>query len=404
MTGCSPSRAVLHRQGASRELQPRPAYDIEAWRSQIPVLQSMIPMNNCSQAPQALSVRAAAERYLDSWRDDVMDWEPWIEEVERARTEFALLINADPGDVAVCSSVSHATASVAGALDYAGRRDSVVVSQAEFPTVGQVWQAHQRLGAKLRWVPVEEGQISIDRYADVLDDTVALVSACHGYYQTGFKQDLEVLVDLAHGAGALLFVDAYQTLGTHPIDVQTLDVDFLASGNLKYLMGAPGIAFLYVRREVADRLEPNVTGWFGQRNPYAFEVDVLDFAPGARRFDTGTPPIPNAYVARAGMEIINEVGPAAIRDWTEHLSGRLIEGARERGLVRIGPDDPACKTPSTAFVCPGESHAAEVMLRERGVIGSACGQVVRMAPHFYSTFEDVDRALDALTEVFDGTR
>ena len=107
----------------------------------------MIPMNNCSQAPQALSVRAAAERYLDSWRDDVMDWEPWIEEVERARTEFALLINADPGDVAVCSSVSHATASVAGALDYAGRRDSVVVSQAEFPTVGQVWQAHQRLGA-----------------------------------------------------------------------------------------------------------------------------------------------------------------------------------------------------------------------------------------------------------------
>ena len=381
-------------------MQPRPAYDIDAWRSQIPILQSIIPMNNCSQAPQALSVRAAAERYLDSWRDDVMDWEPWIEEVEGARAEFAVLINADPQDVAVCSSLTHATAAVAGALRYDRARNSVVVSHAEFPTVGHVWQAHQRLGAKLRWVPVEQGQISLDRYSEVLDGSVALVSACHGYYRTGFKQDLEALVELAHGAGALLFVDAYQTLGTHPIDVQTLDVDFLASGNLKYLMGTPGIAFLYVKREVAERLEPTITGWFGQRNPYSFEVDVLDFAAGARRFDTGTPPIPNAYIARAGMEIINEVGPAAIRDWTEQLSVRLIEGARERGLERIGPDDPARKTPSTAFVCPGDSHAAEAMLRERGVIGSARGQVVRMAPHFYSTFEDVDRALDALDDVF----
>ena len=383
-------------------MQPRPSYDIEAWRSQIPILQTTIPMNNCSQAPQAISVREAAERYLDSWRDDVMDWETWIEEVELARTEFARLINADPGDIAVCSSVSQATAAVAGALVYDGPRDTVVVSQAEFPTVGHVWQAHERLGAKLRWVPVERGEISVDRYSETLDDSVALVSACHGYYQTGFKQDLEALVDLAHGAGALLYVDAYQTLGTHPIDVRSLDVDFLASGNLKYLMGTPGIAFLYVKREIADRLEPNVTGWFGQADPYSFEVDVLDFAAGARRFDTGTPPIPNAYVARAGMEIINKVGPAAIRDWTEELSRQLIEGGRERGLPRIGPDDPARKTPSTAFVCPGDSHVAEVMLRERGVIGSARGQVVRMAPHFYSTYDDVDRALDALTEVFGG--
>ena len=400
MSAAASTREIFERQGAFQAVQPKPSYDIEAWRRQIPILQTLIPMNNCSQAPQATSVREAAERYLDSWRDDVMDWEPWIAEVERARAEFARLINADPEDVGICGSVSQATAAVAGALVYDASRDTVVVSQAEFPTVGHVWLAHQRLGAKLRWVPVEGGQISIDRYSETLADDVALVSACHGYYQTGFKQDLEALVELTHRAGALLFVDAYQTLGTHPIDVQSLDVDFLASGSLKYLMGVPGIAFLYVKREVAERLEPNVTGWFGQRHPYAFEVDVLDFAGGARRFDTGTPPIPNAYIARAGMEIISEVGPAAIQEWTEELSRRLIEGGRERGLARIGPDDPARKTPSTAFVCPGDSHVAEAMLRERGVIGSARGHVVRMAPHFYSTIEDVDSALDALAEVF----
>ena len=381
-------------------MQQTPTYDIDVWRSRIPILQTTIPMNNCSQAPQVASVRNAAERYLDSWRDDSMDWDPWIGEVEAAWAEFARLINADPEDVAVCTSVSQATAAVAGALEYDAPRDTVVVSQAEFPTVGHVWQAHQRLGARLRWVPVESGEISLDRYSQALDEQTALVSACHGYYQTGFKQDLEALVELAHGVGALLFVDAYQTLGTHPVDVRSLDVDFLASGNLKYLMGMPGIAFLYVKREIADRIEPTVTGWFGQRNPYSFRVDELDFAPGARRFDTGTPPILSAYVARAGMEIINEVGPDAIREWTEALSLRLIEGGRSRGLERIGPDDPARKTPSTAFVCPGDSHHAEAKLRERGVIGSARGEVVRLAPHFYSTPEDVDAALDALAGVF----
>ena len=208
----------------------------------------------------------------------------------------------------------------------------------------------------------------------------------------------------AHGAGALLFVDPYQTLGTHPIDVQSLDLDFLASGNLKYLMGAPGIAFLYVKKAVADQLSPTVTGWFGQRDPFSFEVDNLDFAPGARRFDAGTPPVMNAYVARAGMQIINEIGPAAIRSWTEHLSERLIEGARAHGIERIGPDDPTQKTPSTAFLCPGDSHEAEDRLRERGVIASARGPVVRLAPHFFSTEDDVDTALAALASVFDSLK
>lgn len=381
-------------------MQSKPPYDIEAWRNRISLLQSVIPMNNCSQAPQVDTVREAADRYLESWRNDGMDWDIWISEVDRARAEFARLINAAPEDVAVCTSVSQATAAVAGALEYDGPRNTVVVSKAEFPTVGHVWLAHERLGVRLRWVAVEKGEIPLDGYRDAVDGQTALLSACHGYYQTGFKQDLAALVDIAHGAGALIFVDAYQTLGTDPVDVRALDVDFLASGNLKYLMGAPGIAFLYVKREVADRLEPALTGWFGQRNPYSFEVDTLDYAPGARRFDTGTPPVINAYMARAGMEIINEIGPAAVCTWTEELSRLLIEGGRERGLERIGPDDPTRKTPSTAFVCPGDSHEAELRMRERGVIASARGPVIRLAPHFYTTPADVESALDALAEVY----
>ena len=385
-------------------MSSKPEYDIDAWRSRISILRTAIPMNNCSQAPQVDTVRGAAERYLDSWRADGMDWDEWIAEVERARAEFARLINAAPEDVAVCSSVSHATAAIASAVSLEGDRDAVVLSKAEFPTVGHVWMARARSGARLRWVQVEDGEIDPDRYIEAVDGSVALVSACHAYYQTGYKQDLDALVDIAHRAGALFFVDAYQTLGVHPIDVQALDVDFLTSGNLKYLMGAPGIAFLYVKRAVADRLSPTVTGWFGQRDPFSFEVDRLDFAPGARRFDAGTPPVLQAYVARAGMQIINDIGPAAIQSWTERLSERLIEGARARGVERLGPDDPTRKTPSTAFLCPGDAHEAEDRLRERGVIASARGPVVRLAPHFYSTEDDVDTALTALAEVFDSMK
>lgn len=377
-----------------------PSYDIAAWRGRIPLLQTTIPMNNCSHAPLLTGVKEAAERYTASWNEDGMDWDEWIGEVEEARGAFARLINADAEDVAVCSSVSQAAASIAGALDYGASRRTVVASMAEFPTVGHVWLAHRKLGAELRWVEVADGEVPLDGYRRSVDDQTLIVSACHGYYQTGFKQDLDAIVEIARGKGSLLFVDAYQTMGVHPVDVRALDVDFLASGNLKYLMGAPGIAFLYVKREIAERLEPTLTGWFGRKNPFEFTVDALDWADGARRFDTGTPPIASAYLARAGMDAIAEVGPAAIRDWTEALSGRLIEGGRERGLELLGPDDPARKTPSNAFRCPGDSHRAEVLMRERGVLASARGPAVRLAPHFYSTLDDVDAALDALAGVF----
>lgn len=357
-------------------------------------------MNNCSHAPLLDSVRNAAERYTESWDRDGMDWDAWIGEVESARAAFAGLINADTEDVAVCTSVSQAAASVAGALDYGGARRTVVASKAEFPTVGHVWLAHGKLGAEVRWVEVDRGAVPLDGYRTAVDRETLIVSACHGYYQTGFKQDVASIAQIAHAEGALLFVDAYQTMGTCPVDVRALDVDFLASGNLKYLMGAPGIAFLYVKREVADTMRPSLTGWFGRQNPFAFTVDQLDWANGARRFDTGTPPIAAAYTARAGMDAIAEVGPSAIRDWTQALSARLIKGGRDRGLQLLGPDDPTHKTPSTAFACPGDSHRAEALMRERGVLASARGPAVRLAPHFYSTPDDVDAALDALADVY----
>jgi selenocysteine lyase/cysteine desulfurase len=375
-----------------------PAYDLAGWRRRIPLLSTTIPMNNCSQAPQTDVTRAAAERYLDSWNRVGMDWDAWMEEVRLAKLEFATLINASLDEIAVFSSVSEATSTVASTLDFHGGRDTVVVTEAEFPTIGHVWLAQERRGARVRWVPLSDGRIDVASYENLLDSRTAIVSASHGYFLNGSTQDLGALAERAHAVGARLYVDAYQTAGIVPIDVRALDVDFLAAGTLKFLMGAPGIAFLYVRRELIETLRPTVTGWFGRADPFAFRVKELDWSPTASRLDAGTPPVMNAYIARAGIHIINEIGVSNIRAWHEGLAARLIDGGRARGLELHGTDDVSRRTATTAFIVE-DSHAVEAAMRARGVLPTARGPVIRIAPHFYNTCEDVDVALDTLAGV-----
>jgi len=375
-----------------------PDYDIEACRADIPLLASCIPMNNCSQAPQTDATRAAAERYLDSWNDRGMDWDAWLAEVALAKAEFATLIGATPSDIAVFSSVSEAASAVASALELSGRRNGLIVSEAEFPTVAHVWLAQSPRGGRVSFAPVCDGTIDPSVYDALIDDRTALVSACHGYYANGFIQDVRRIAACAREAGALSFVDAYQTLGVVPVDVRALGVDFLTSGNLKFLMGMPGIAFLYVRPEVVGTMHPTVTGWFGRSDPFTSRARTLDWSPTASRFDTGTPPVISAYVARAGMELINAIGPAKIRAWHEVLGQRLIDGGRTHGLTLHGTGDMAQKTATTAFVVRDPS-AVEDAMRAHGVLPTARGDVLRLAPHFFTTIDDVDRALDLLAEL-----
>jgi selenocysteine lyase/cysteine desulfurase len=381
-----------------------PSFDPASWRAEIPILDRYIPLNNCSHAPQMTRTAEAAQRYLRDWNRVGMDWEAWMGEVEACRGAFAALIGAEPHEVAITSSVSAATTAIASTLDFSARRNRVVASGAEFPTVGHVWLAHKRYGAHVDWVPTRQDRMLAADYEDYIDDRTAIVSAAHAWYQNGALQPIEEIAQTAHGHGALLFVDAYQSAGNIPIDVKKMGVDFLAAGAQKYLLGIPGIAFLYVRQEVAEGLHPASTGWFGRKNPFAFDEKLLDWAHSGRRFDTGTPPIVNACVARAGLDVINEVGAEVIREWTLGLSRRLVERAHRHGLEIHGPQNPAERTPSSAFSCGAlDSHQVEVALLERGVLASARGPVVRLAPHFYNTLDEMDTAVDLLAGVLKGT-
>lgn len=377
-----------------------PPYDMETWRKQFPILEGGIHLANCSQSPQSLRVRRAIEGYLENWNEMGMDWERWMDDVNKSKAEFARLINADPSEIAMLTSVSQATASIASSLDYSGKRNKVVATEAEFPTVIHVWTAHQRYGFDLELVPVVNGEIDIAAYEKIIDQRTLITSIPQVYYQNGFKQDIAAICEIAHQKGSLFYVDAYQCLGTDPVDVKAMDIDMLASGNLKYLLALPGSAYLYVKKELAAYLKPSATGWFGQENPFSFDIINFQYASDARRFDTGTPSVITAYAARAGMEIVNEVGVENIKMWVDELSEYTIQQVQRRGLETTSPLDIRKKGPTTAISVP-DPHAVEAELKKRGVVASARGPIIRFAPHFFVTHQDIDRALDALEDVLD---
>lgn len=367
-----------------------PASQLDGLRAEFPLLATHSLLNNCSQGPQSMAARRAADGFLDSWRNDGMDWGGWIQEVNLARAAFARLINAHPDEIAVTSSVSEAVSSLATALDFS-RRPRLVVEDTEFPTVAHGWQAQVPRGAQIHWV--------VDgNFGDLIDERTNLVSVTHASYLTGAKQDVAAIAAEAHRHGALVFTDVYQTIGTCPIDVRALEVDFLAAGCLKYLLGTAGIAFLYVRRSIIERLVPTVTGWFGRREPFAFDARRLDWAPTAARFDTGTPPLINAAIARAGIELIETAGPAAIDRRIQSLSVQTRDLALARGLTVLSPADPATKSPTTAIAVGDQAGVIEGRLRDRRILVSARGPVIRVAPHFFTTDREIALAVAALEE------
>ncbi|MEA4847975.1 MAG: aminotransferase class V-fold PLP-dependent enzyme [Clostridiaceae bacterium] len=396
-------------QYASNQKIIAPAYkgliseqEIEKWRAEFPILKTTAHLGNCSQSAQSIKVRDAITNYLDNWQTVGMDWDSWVEEVNLAKAEFAKVINADPSEIAVTSCVSEAISSIANSLDYSGKRKKVVVTDAEFPTVDYIWLANQRYGAKVDFISVNENhQIDIEEYERYIDENTLITSITQVYYLNGFKQDIAKIAEIAHGKGSLLLVDSYQCLGTEPVDVKKMNIDMLASGCLKYLFGIPGIAFLYVNKDLVPKFRPTVTGWFGQTNPFLFQTRYNDWSETASRLDTGTPPVLNSYAARAGLKIINEVGVERIKDRIDMLSAYALKGCLERGLTTISPFDVNKKGGTTAIVVAPkiDSHQMEAELRKRNIIGSGRGEVIRIAPHFYSKPEEIDYALDTIKQI-----
>ena len=371
--------------------------DIETWSGAFPAVaeEGRVHLNNCSASPlpqRGIDARRECERV---WVTEGNPWETWLAKVNEAKAQFAGLINADPDDVAVLSCATQAFSQVASALTYE-ERPGIVLSELEFPTTPQFWGAQERRGAEVGVAESDDGvTVPAAAYERQIDDDTALVCTSHAYSFTGGLCPVDAVADAVHDAGGYLFLDAYQSMGVVPIDVAEQGIDMLVSGTLKFLLGGPGIAFLYVDPDVAAELEPTNLGWFGVDDIFGFETESPEYAPGARRFEQGTPPATAAYQASAGMSVIEEVGVDTVRERTREHTSHLVAGARDRGFSVRTPTDPE-RRGSVVNVQVTDPAATTDALLDDGFNVSHRGGGVRLSPHFYNTTAELDRALDAI--------
>ena len=368
---------------------------LERFRQRFPILGRRVYVNSCSQGALSLDVESALATFTESWHTHGSPWDRWVGEVERLRAVFAAAIGADADEVAVMPSASTGITAIATALAFDGDRRTVVLGEFEFPTMGHVWLAQQRRGARVTWVRAHDDALPAEAYAAHIDERTLIVPTGHVCFRNGYRLDIPRLVTICRERGAYILLDDYQRTGTVPLDVHTLGVDFMVTGALKYLLGPAGVAFLYVRRDLIERFEPLSTGWFGRVDPFAFSIDRLDWSRSARRFETGSPPIPNVYAAAAGIELLQTVGPTVIAEQVNRLVERFARGARERGFDVVTPDDPAARGP---LVVVRTTDAATMVrrLEGRGIIASARGTGLRVSFHAYNNDEDIDAVLEAL--------
>lgn len=368
-------------------------------RDRFPIFETKAYLNSCSQGALSDDVADAYRRYLADWDEKGSPWELWVEHAEAARVEFAGLIGAEPDEVAVTTSASAGVSSLASALDFGEGRDRVVVTDFEFPTVAQIWHAQERRGAKVVHVPAAGNEIPLENFEDAIDENTQLVSITHVCFRNGSRLDVPAIVEIAHRNGAKVLLDSYQALGSTPIDAKELDVDFLVGGTVKYLLASAGLAFLYVREELISSLVPTALGWFSQADIFAMDIHANTPSPTARRFEMGTPPVPNIYAGVAGLRLIREVGLERIASQVSELTEMIKEEATRRGFRVATPLDPGKHGPMVALE---STDAGELVRRLHAddVIVSSRNDNLRISPHVYNDASDVERLFDSL----DGNR
>lgn len=366
-------------------------------RSHFPILRDKTYLYSCSQGALSDAVECGMRDYARSWSTASDPWGEWMGVYEGMRAEFAHFINASPDEVAIVNTASAGINAIASALNF-DKRNKVVMGEYEFPTMGQIWLAQQARGASVEFVDGTENAIATETYADTIDERTNIVPLTQVSFVNGFRSDVAGIVRIAHAQGALVFLDGYQDCGTRPIDVKALDVDFFVTGTLKYLLSAAGVAFLYVRRELVETLQPTMTSWFSQRDVFSFNTKRLDPAPSARRFETGTPPVPNLFMARPALQLLTNIGMENVSAQIAGLARAFQTGARELGIASKTP--PGSCGPLVVLRAKDTAAVVE-RLAARGIMVSARHDGIRCAFHVYNTLDDVGIALDALKQNLD---
>ncbi|HEV2131242.1 MAG TPA: aminotransferase class V-fold PLP-dependent enzyme [Longimicrobiaceae bacterium] len=375
-----------------------PHPELERWRDEFPILATRTYLNSCSLGPLSRRSMGYLGEFQALWNTmGASAWyELWLGRLAELRASVAHLWNAQETEIALMPSVSAALGAVASAVDYR-ERNKVVVAELDFPT--QIYQWMVKPGVEVVRVPSDDGvSIAADRWAEHIDGRTAVVATSHVFYSTGCIQELSRIAEVAHGAGALFIVDGYHGAGQVPVDPRAAGADVYLAGPLKWLLGGPGMAFLWVREERITGLEPTLASWFGARDQFQFQADHFAFREDAARFELGTPALPTMYTALGGLEIIHEVGTERIRTRNAALTEDLIARAREAGLPLRIAGEPERRSAIVMLRMPRAGEVVE-RLGRRGIIVDRRGEYIRVSPHFYNTAAENGELVAALAEL-----
>lgn len=342
--------------------------------------------------------------YAETWATrGVRAWaEGWWDMPVTVGDEVGGIIGAPPGSVVMHQNVSICQSLILSCFEPSPKRNKIVYSELNFPSVMYVYEAHARSGGlRIGTVPSDDGiTVPLDRFLNAIDEETLLVPFSHVLFKSGFLQNAKAITERAHEVGAMVVLDAYQSAGTVPVNVTDLNVDFATGGSVKWLCGGPGAGYLYVRPDLHQTLEPKTTGWMAHESPFAFETE-LKYAPDIRRFLHGSPSIPALYAAQSGYRIINEIGVEAIREKSVRQTTRLIALAEEAGFKVTSPKN-AAERGGTITI--GHNDAAAItkeLVRREFIVDYRPGAGVRLSPHFYTSDEELEHVVREMKEIRD---
>jgi kynureninase len=300
-------------------------------------------------------------------------------------------------NVSICQSL------ILSCFEPQPKRNKIVYSELNFPSVMYVYEAHARdHHLRIEMVRSDDGTtVSLAKMLAAIDEETLLVPISHVLFKSGFLQDARAITERAHEVGARVVLDTYQSAGTVPFSVKELNVDFATGGSVKWLCGGPGAGYLYVRPDLQQQLEPKTTGWMAHEAPFAFEGGAIRYASGIQRFLHGSPSIPALYAARSGYRIINDIGLRSIRAKSMRQTQRLIELAEEAGFRVTSPQDPNARGGTITVAAEQAAAMTRELIRREFIVDYRPGAGVRISPHFYTTDEELELIIREMKTIRD---
>ncbi len=375
-----------------------------AWRKEFPILENTTYMISHSLGAMPQRTKDRLQQYADQWATrGIRAWEEgWWEMPRSVGDLIGKIIGAGAGEVVMHQNVSVCQAIINSCFDWRGKRNKVVSENLNFTTNLYLYHALEREGARLVTVDSEDGiTIPLDRMLKAIDEETQLVSVSHVIFRSSFIQDLKAITERAHAVGAMVVADIYQSAGTVPLNVRDLNVDFATGGSVKWLCGGPGAGYLYVRRDLWPQLEPRLTGWVAQKHPFAFEIGPSDYADDIYRFTHGSPAIPAMFAAMSGYEIINEVGVEKIREKSVRQTTKLVESAQAAGFRINSPLDVSARGGTVVIDVPHGQEVTKELAQRDVLVDFRPGAGIRVAPHFYTTDEEVEHTVAEIKNILD---